>query len=138
MPVGEDREGRVVAHRADRLLGVPRKRRQDHLHVLERVAERDLPLPQRLRREPVWHPRRQVAQPDDLAVEPVRVGLLGRDVALGLLVGDDPPLFEVDEEELAGLQPPLAEDVRRRNVEHPRLGREHDPAVTRLEPASRP
>ena len=69
--VGEDREGRVVAHRADRLLGVARERRQDHLHVLERVAERDLPLAQRLGRQRVRHPRRQVGEPHDLAVEPV-------------------------------------------------------------------
>ena len=99
--VGEDREGRVVAHRADRLLGVARERGQDHLHVLERVAERDLPLAQGLGRHRVRHPGRQVGEPHDLAVEPLAVRLLGGDPALDLVVGDDPSLLEIDEEELA-------------------------------------
>ena len=136
--IGEHREGRVVAHRADRLLGVARERRQDHLHVLERVAERDLPLAQRLGRHRVRHPRRQVGEPHDLAVEPLAVRLLGGDPALDLVVRDDPSLLEIDEEELARLQPALAEDVRGRDVEHARLGGEHDPAVARLEPATGP
>ena len=55
---------------------------------------------------------------------------------LRLLVGDDAALREVDEEELAGLQPPLAHDVRRVLVEHAGLRREHDPAVGGLVPAA--
>ena len=37
--------------------------------------------------------------------------------------------LEIDEEELPGLQAALAEDVLGRDVEHPRLRGEHDPAV---------
>ena len=48
----EHGERRVVPHRADRLLGVPRERREDHLHVLLRVAEEELPRAQRLGRRP--------------------------------------------------------------------------------------
>ena len=115
VPVGEHRERRVVPHRADRLLGVQRERGEDHLHVLVRVAERDLPLPQRLRRQGVRHPRRQVVEADDLAVEPpARTASARRSRLLDLLVGDDPPAVEVDEEELARLQPPLAQRCSRR------------------------
>ena len=72
-----------------------------------------------------------------LALEPLGVRLPRRDLLLQLGVGDDPALLEIDEEELAGLQPALAQDVLRRDVEHAGFGREHDPAVARLEPAAR-
>ena len=75
---------------------------------------------------------------DDALVEPCAVGLLAGDPRLDLGVGDDPPLREVDEEELARLQAALAQDVRGRRRQHAGLGGEHDPAVLRLEPASRP
>ena len=45
--VGEHRQRRVVAHRADGFLAVRRHRRQDHLQVFLRVAERLLPIEQR-------------------------------------------------------------------------------------------
>ena len=70
-----------------------------------------------------------------LALEPVGVRLARRDLALDLVVRDDAPLVEVDDEELAGLQTPLAHDLGRRDVEHARLRREHHPAVAGLEPA---
>ncbi len=105
MAIGEHGEGRVVAHRADRLLGVAGERCQDDLHVLERVAKGDLTLTQRLGRHRVRHPRRQVGKPHHLAVEPLAVRLLGGDAALDLVVGNDPSLLEIDEEELARLEP---------------------------------
>src|SRR3954454_15624395 len=55
---------------------------------------------------------------------------------LRLLVRDDAALLEVDEEELARLQSPLADDVRRCVGERARLGGENDPAVARLVPAA--
>ena len=73
LPVGEDRERQVVAHRADRLLGVPRERREDHLHVLLRVAERELAPAQRLGGGSQAGPRRQVVEPHDLAPVPLGV-----------------------------------------------------------------
>ena len=75
VPVREHRERRVVPHRADRLLGVQREGGEDHLHVLVRVAERDLPLPQRLRRQGMRHPGWQVGKADDFLVEPPAVRL---------------------------------------------------------------
>ena len=46
--VGEHGQREVVAHRADRLLGLDRHRREQHAQVLLRVAERPLAQPQRL------------------------------------------------------------------------------------------
>ncbi len=129
--------GEVVAHRADRFLGVLGQRRQDHPQVLLCVAERQLAGAQRL--DP-WHARRalrQVREVNDPGVEPLGVRLARGEPALDLVVVDDPVLLEVDEEDLPRLEPALAEDVLRRIVEHARLGAEHDPAVLRLEPAAR-
>ncbi len=67
---------------------------------------------------------------------PLRVRLPCRDIALDLVVRDDAALLEIDEEELPGLQPALAQDALRRVVEHTRLGGEHDPAVVGLVPTS--
>ena len=57
---------------------------------------------------------------------------------LHLGVRNDPPLLEIDEEELAGLKAPLAEDIGGRDVEHAGFGRENDPAVAGLEPPPGP
>ena len=135
-PVGERGERRVVAHRADRLLGVDRERREHHLHVLLRVAERQLQPAQRLGRD-AGRRARQVGEPHVLALEPGGVRLAGRDLALHLVVRDDAPLVEVDDEQLAGLQTSLAHDLGGRDIEHACLRREHHPAVAGLEPASR-
>ena len=137
LPVGEDGERQVVPHRADRLLGVPRERREDHLHVVLRVAERELALAQRLGGAGEVRPRRQILEPDDLVSVPLGVRLPRRDGPLHLLVRDDPAVLDVDEEQLPGLQPPLPQHVLRRLVEHARLRREDDPAVPGLEPPAR-
>ena len=135
--VGEDGEREVVAHRADRLLGVARERRQDHLQVFLRPAERKLARAQRLAARHARWALGQVGEMHVADLEPRLVRLARRDLALDLLVGDDPVLFDVDEEELARLQPSLAEHVLGWNVQHTGLRREHDPAVLRLEPAAR-
>ena len=137
LAVGEDGQREVVAHRADRLGGARRGRAEQHAQVLLRVAERQLAQAQRLG---AGHGRLgvgQVVEADDALAVPVAVGLLGGDPALDLLVGDDPALLEVDEEELARLQAALADDVGGRLVHHAGLGAEHDPAVLGLQPAAR-
>ena len=55
---------------------------------------------------------------------------------LDLLVLDDPPLDEVDEEDLARLQAPEALDVLRAHAEHPGLRAQDDVAVLGLHPAA--
>ncbi len=138
LAVGQNCQRRVVAHRADRFLGVARQRRQDHLHVLLRVAEGELPQAQRLRRLRLRLARGKVGRAHDLLLVPPGVRLAGDDLPLDLVVLDDAAALEIDEEELARLEAPLAKDVLRRLVEHPRLRGEHDPAVLRLEPAAGP
>ena len=102
-PVGEDGERRVVPHRADRFLAVDRERRQHHLHVLLRVAKRELQPAHRLTARARRRPRRQVGEPHVFAVEPLAVRAAARDLCLHLRVGNDPALLEVDEEQLARL-----------------------------------
>ena len=133
----EHRERRVVPHRADGLLGIAGERREGDLHVLLRVAESDLALAKRLGRGDARLAGGEIGELYDLVVEPFRVRLLRRDGELRLVVRHDPALLEVDEEELAGLQSALPEDVRCGDVEHTGFGREHDPPVARLEPSPR-
>ena len=72
---------------------------------------------------------------DDRALVPLGVRLAPRRLALGLLVGDDPALVEVDQEQLARGQPALALHVLGRDGHHAGLGREHDVALGVLDPA---
>jgi hypothetical protein len=60
--------------------------------------------------------------------EPVAVGMLGGELRLDLVVVDDAPLGRVDQEDPAGVQPLLDENLLGRNVEHAHLGR-HDHEV---------
>ena len=78
----------------------------------------------------------QVVEVDAVVVEPLAVRLLTGDLVLDLLVLDDPALLEVDEEDLARLQPAEALDVLRVDRQHPGLGAEHDEAVLGLDPAT--
>ena len=71
-----------------------------------------------------------------LLLHPVAVRLPGRDLALRLLVRDDPSSSKIDEEELSRLEPSLPEDVRRLVGQRARLRGEHDPTVGRLVPAA--
>ena len=135
--VAEHGERQVVAHRADRLLALAGGRRQQDLHVLLRVAERELELAQRLL-ELQRLALRQVGQVVDPALEPLEIGPAGRNLALDLAVLDDAAAAEVDQEDVARLQAALAQHVLGRHVDHAGLGAQHDPAVLGLEPATRP
>ena len=136
LAVGHDRERRVVAHRADRLLGVGGHRRQQHPQVLLGVAEGELARAQRLGARDQRLLVGQVVEMDRALAEPLGVWPARRDLVLGLGVVDDPAAVEVDEEEVAGLQAALALDVLDRDRQHAGLRGEHDPAVVRLQPAA--
>ena len=73
---------------------------------------------------------------NDALVEPLAVRRAAGDLRLDLLVLDDPAAGQVDQEQVAGLQATLAQDVLGRLVEHAGLGGEDDPAVLRLHPAA--
>ena len=81
---------------------------------------------------------RQLLEGDSIAGVPLAVGLGGGDLALDLLVLDDPASFEVDQEELARLQAAQALDLARRDVQQAGLRAQHDMPVERLDPAARP
>ena len=136
LAIRQHRQGGVVAHARHRLLTVGGHRGDDHLQVLLRVAERQLLGAQRL--DP-GHPRLAVGQVVDLhdrPLVPLAVGLAARDAALDLLVGDDPALLEVEQEQLARGQPALALDVLGSDRDHPGLGGQHDVALGVLHPAA--
>ena len=109
--VGQHRERRIIAHRADRLLAVGAHRRHDELEVFLRVGERLLPVEER-------HGRAlgllaiglDVVKADPDPLHPFAVGLGGGERVLELLVVDDAAFLEVDEEHLARLQAPLLDD----------------------------
>ena len=57
---------------------------------------------------------------------------------LDLVVGNEAALLEIDQQHLAGLQPPLGDDLVLRNLQDAHLGRHHDAVVPRDEIARRP
>ncbi len=111
--VRQHRERRIVAHRADRLLGVDRHRRHQQLDVLLRIGERLLAVKQRhgaaLRLLLVAF---DIVELDADAFDPLAVGLRRGERVLELLVVDDAALLQVNEEHATGLQPPLLDNVR--------------------------
>ena len=131
-PVREDRQRRVVPHRADRLLPLGRHRGDDELDLLLGVAEGVLLAPERLRvfggdlgrdEEP--------PQLDLVVLDPLPVRLPAGDGRLDLAVRDDPLLLQVEEEHLPRLEPAAADDPARREVHHPGLRGEDDHPVPR-------
>ena len=128
--VGEHREGGVVAHRADRLHAVLGHRQEEDALILEGVPEGDLALQERVvvRRLDLGGGG-QVAQVDEVLVEPLAVRLGAADLTLDLLVLDDAALGGVDEEHPAGLEAALADDLVGRDVEDAGLGGHNDEAV---------
>ena len=72
---------------------------------------------------------RQVGEVDLTGVQPLVVRRLGGELGLDLGVVDDPAAVGVDEEHPARLQPALAHDGRRVEVEHADLAGEHDETV---------
>ena len=74
---------------------------------------------------------RQLVEVEQAGVEPLLVRLLGGQLGLDLLVGDDAALRGVDQEHAAGLQPHLLHDGGRVEVEHAGFGGHHDEAVAR-------
>ena len=138
LAAGQHGERRVVAHRADRLLGVPRERREDRLHVLLRVAEEQLPRAQRLRRRRRRRrARRQLREAQLLALDPLRVrAAASRPRASSPRRGRCGPAARSTRKSLPGCSRPLRTTFSGALVEHARLGGEHDPAVGGLVPAA--
>ena len=110
--VGQRRDRRVRAHRADRLLAGHGHRLHEQLEVFLRVAEGLLAVEQRhVRARLARLHGLQVLEHDLRALQPFLVGMRVRELLLDLVVGDDAALLEVDEQHLARLQPPLLDDL---------------------------
>ena len=139
---------RVGAHRADRIVAVLRHRFEEELDVLLRVAERLLLLQQRglvvrPRRRHFGHRRRrlrrfrQFLKLDLRRLQPLRIRMLRRQLLFYFRIVDDAALLEVDQQHLAGLQPPLADDVFLRHRQNAELGRHDHVVVVRNDIAGR-
>ncbi len=128
-PVGQRRDRGVGAHRADGLgAGLGHRGEQDALLLLGVAEDLLAPGDGGVRVHDVLAVR-EVLEPDQAGVQPLVVGVLGRQLALDLLVLDDPVLGGVDQEHPAGLQATLADHGGRVDVEDADLGRQDDEAV---------
>ncbi|EHJ61206.1 hypothetical protein NSU_1794 [Novosphingobium pentaromativorans US6-1] len=113
--VRQHRNRRVGAHRTDRIVGIDGHRLEEAAGVFLGVAEGLLAIEQRgvrgRQRVQLFLDHVEVLEHVLRLVEPLLVGLFVGQLGLDLLVLDDAALFEVDEEHLAGLETPLADDV---------------------------
>ncbi len=137
--VGHGRDRRVGAHRARGFLAGGGHRRQDQLQIFLGVAEGLLQIEQRnvvLRR--LRRHVGQVLEHDLGAGQPLPVGLRLGELGLDLLVGDDGALLQVDQQHLARLQPPLGDDLFRRDGQRAHLGRHDHLVVVGDDVAGRP
>ncbi len=137
--VGERRDRRVGAHGADRLLAGLSHRHHQELDAFLRVAERLLAIEQaHIGASSRRRAARQLMHADLRAVEPLLIGMRGRELRLDLLVGDDAAIHQVDEQHLAGLKPPLLDDLLLGKRQDARLRRHDHQAVVGDEIARRP
>ena len=134
--LGEDGEGRVRPHRAERLLSLAGHRSEVVLGILDGVAEGDLALQQVGSLN--WRRglrRGQAIEAGEVCVEPAGVVVGAREPLLQLAVADDAALFEAHEEHAARLQASLHQDVVVLDGEDARLGGHDHEVVLRHEVA---
>ena len=128
--LGEHRQRRVGAHRAERLAAGGGHGVDEGLQILGGVAEGLLAAQHGLVIRLVDRRRRgQVLELDQVLLQPLGVGLGRGDALLQLVVGDDALLAGVDEEHAPGLQAPLLLHVLDRDVEDAHLGGHDHQAV---------
>ena len=134
----ENRKGRIVAHRADRLVAFPRHGGHDELDVFLGVAEHLLELEQGLGEYRLCVAAAlEVGEADSDLVNPLAVGLRVGKLHLDLLIADDAALIEIDEEHLARLKTPAAADVRLGDGKDAGLGGHDDGVILGDEVAGR-
>ena len=138
-PVRQRRDRRVVAHRARGFFAGRGHRRHQDADVFLAIAERLLPIEQRqIGAHALARRVGQFLELDLGAVQPVAVGMALGQRRLDLVVGNEAALFEVDQQHLAGLQPPLGDDLVLGDLQHAHFGRHHDAVVLGHEIARRP
>jgi len=135
--VAEHGDRRVRAHGAERLGAVLTHRGEEDADLFLRVAERALAARDRRDRVHDVLALGQVLEAHAAGVQPLLPGLERREVALDLVVLDDPLLRGVHHEHAARAQTPATLDAVGREVEHAGLRADHHEAVGRLGPAAR-
>ena len=138
--VAQHRERRVVAHRADSLLGVLDHGMEDRLEVLDRPARRELAAAQFVGRE-VLGGRRVLADQRielDRALGPARIVVRRRQHVLQLAVLVDPGLVHIDGQHLAGAEAALLDDLGLVLRHHAGLGAGDQQVLRRHDVAHRP
>ena len=137
----QHRQRSIVTHRAGGFLAVGRHRRQKHLDVFLRVAEGLLAVEQRnvgTRARGGDFLARQLIELDADALDPLLVRVALGELLLELAVVDDAALLGVDQEHLAGLQPPLLDDAALGDRQHADLGGHHHEIIVGDDVARRP
>ena len=128
-PLGQDGQRGVGPHGADRLVARLRHGRQEDLEILGGVAEQTLMGNHRRVLRGQGEAGGQLVEVDLLAGEPLRVGVLGGQGGLDLVVGDDAALGGVHQEHPARLQPAPLHDAPRVDIEDAHLGGHDDQTV---------
>ncbi len=123
--IRQTRERRVVPHRTDRLLAVDRHRQHDQLDVLVGVTVCALQPRQPVTRHALRRRYRiALREVEHVLGQPSLVGEPARDIALELVVVDDPALLGIDHEHHPGLQAALRLDALGWHVDHAGLRRQ--------------
>ena len=133
MGLGEDGQRRVMPHGKSRLHGIFRHGKDLVLHILVGVAEHLVePVADLLgvNRDLVIGDRKLV-QMQQISVQPFPVGPPVGIVGLALLVGDDPLLLSVDQQDPAGLQAGFFYNTGCRNIQDADLGGQDEAVVIR-------
>ena len=133
MGLGEDGQRRVMPHGKSRLHGIFRHGKDLVLHILVGVAEHLV--------EPVADllgmdrnlviGNGKLVQMQQISVQPFPVGLPAGIVGLALLIGDDPLLPGVDQEDPPGLQAGFFYNAGSRNIQDADLRGQYEPVVIR-------
>ena len=123
---GERRQGRVVAHRGDRLVAAAGDRPQDDRQLLAGVAGSHLPRCQIVLRR---RQRRSGVDLDEVPPQPAAVRLPGRETPLDLAVRLHPAARGVDGDHLARAELPTPDAPALDRVERAGLRRADDEAV---------
>ena len=128
--IGQRRDRRVGAHRADGFLAGRGHRREQHRQVLLRIAEGLLAIEQRdVGARGARLDGLEVLQDDLGVLQPGAIGIGARQRLLDLAVGDDAVLDQIDQQHLARLQAPLGDDLFLGHRQHAHFGRHDDEIV---------